>query len=35
MKIEAIKPCPLAKKEKGSPDKRRRVTPLNTPNPPT
>ena len=31
MKIEAIKPGPKQKKEDGTPDKRRRVTPLNKP----
>ena len=31
MKIEAIKPRPKPKKEDGTPDKRRRVTPDNKP----
>ena len=31
MKIEAIKPGPKPKKEDGTPDKRRRVTPPNKP----
>jgi hypothetical protein len=31
MKVEAIKPGPKPKKEDGTPDKRRRVTPDNKP----